>query len=168
MDIKKLLDIKKWIKKKKPKFKRRNYGKKKSLSDSWRRPRGIQSKQRKQKKGRPKRVEVGYRSPKKVRGMTRKEGLLKVRIHNVKELGKIDKSTQGIVIASSVSIKNKIKIYEKAKQLGITIIEPRPQDIERKIKELKEKKAKKASKTETKETKLKKDKEKENTKEGEQ
>ena len=144
--IEKLLEIKKWIKKKKPKFKRRNYGKKKRLSDSWRKPRGWQNKQRIQKKGKPARVEPGYGSPRIVKGLTRREGLRKVLIRNIKELGRIDKEKEGIVIASSIGLRKKIEIWKKAEELGIIIIEPTKKQLEEMLKRHEEEKKKRAEK----------------------
>ena len=43
---KKLLEVRKILKDKKPDFKQQNFGKKKKIADKWKRPRGLQSKMR--------------------------------------------------------------------------------------------------------------------------
>jgi len=54
----------------KPQFKRQDYHKKKRTPESWRRPRGQLSKQRRGVKGKGPKVEAGFRTPKAVRGNT--------------------------------------------------------------------------------------------------
>ncbi|ELY66114.1 50S ribosomal protein L32e, partial [Natronococcus jeotgali] len=52
----------------KPQFNRQDYHKKKRTPESWRRPRGQLSKQRKGIKGKGPKVQAGYRTPEAVRG----------------------------------------------------------------------------------------------------
>ena len=68
---KKLLEVRKTIKSRKPDFKQQNFGKKKKIADRWKRPRGIQSKMRHRFKGYPIMVSKGWRSPAEVRGLDR-------------------------------------------------------------------------------------------------
>ena len=63
-----LLRIRSAQKSKKPDFNRQESWRYKRVKSSWRRPRGRDSKMRKKKGGWPKLVNVGYCSPKKVRG----------------------------------------------------------------------------------------------------
>ena len=70
-----LLDKRRRIKKKKPDFIMQSAHKKSRLEQKWKRPRGIDSKMRLNLKGHQKCVEVGYRSPRAVRGLD-KSGLL--------------------------------------------------------------------------------------------
>jgi len=65
-EIKRLLRVRKT---KSARFKREGVDKKKCIKDSWRRPRGIQSKQRAQKKAKGPLPTPGYGSPVAVRGM---------------------------------------------------------------------------------------------------
>ncbi len=132
--IEKLLKIKEIVKKKKPDFKRRNAGKKKRLSFAWRKPKGWQNKQRLRKKGKPAVVEPGYGSPRLVRGFTRREGLKKVLIRNLKDVEKIDPKIEGAVLAASLGLRKKIQIYRACKERGIKIIEPKEEQLEALIK----------------------------------
>jgi large subunit ribosomal protein L32e len=118
-DKKKLLEVRKAIKGKKPDFKQQNFGRKKRVSDRWKRPRGIQSKMRHKFKGYPIMVSQGWRSPVEIRGLNNK-GFETVMIYNVSDLGKVEKH-HAIIIASNVGNKKRLEIIEKAEQLNITI-----------------------------------------------
>ena len=54
---------------KKAKFRRDGFGKKPQIADSWRKPRGLHNKQRRQKKAKGALPTPGYGSPVAVRGM---------------------------------------------------------------------------------------------------
>ena len=118
-----LLRIRRKIKREKPDYLRPYWWTKirlKNRMDSWRRPRGIHNKMRKRKKGRPPLVEVGYGSPKKVRGLL-SNGKRPVIVHNVEELEKIDKEKEIAVIASTVGKRKRLEIIKRAQELGIEI-----------------------------------------------
>ena len=66
-------------------FKRDGYGKKRQLSDSWRKPRGQHNKQREQKKAKGARPKPGFGSPIAVRGM-HPSGFFEILISSAKEL----------------------------------------------------------------------------------
>ena len=70
-------------------FKRDGYGKKRQLSDSWRKPRGQHNKQREQKKAKGALPKPGFGSPVAVRGM-HPSGFFEVLISSVKEFEGID------------------------------------------------------------------------------
>jgi large subunit ribosomal protein L32e len=119
-DKKKLLETRKEVKDRKPEFKQQNFGRKKRISDRWRRPRGIQSKMRHKFKGYPIMISKGWRSPADVRGMDNK-GNETVLIHNIKELEAVQKH-QAIVIVGTVGNKKRLEIIEKAEQLKIPVV----------------------------------------------
>ena len=106
-----------------PKFLRQESWRYKKLSNSWRKPRGIDSKMRIKKKGWPKSVEVGYRSPRNIRGL-HPSGLEEVIIYNINDLEKIDASNAAR-IGRTVGLKKRIRIVERAKELKIHILNPR-------------------------------------------
>lgn len=64
-------------------FKRDGYGKKKQLSASWRRPRGLQSKQRAQKKAKGAHPTAGYGSPVAIRVFTQADTRISWSSHRV-------------------------------------------------------------------------------------
>jgi len=118
-----LLRIRRKIKREKPDYLRPYWWTKirlKNRIDSWRRPRGIHNKMRKRKKGRPPLVEVGYGSPREVKGLLG-NGKRPVIIHNVEELEKIDKEKEIAVIASTVGKRKRLEIIKRAQELGIEI-----------------------------------------------
>ncbi len=120
MDKKAMLKIRRKGKKKKPEFKRQEYFKHKKLKRKWRRPRGKQSKLRKGEKPRGRKPGPGYRSPRAVRGLTKK-GLKIVMVSNPGELEKLKPKTEAAVVRSGVGKKKREEIIKKAKDLGITL-----------------------------------------------
>jgi len=118
-----LLRIRRKIKREKPDYLRPYWWTKirlKNKINSWRRPRGIHNKMRKRKKGRPPLVEVGYGSPREVKGLL-SNGKRPVIIHNVEELERIDKEKEIAVIASTVGKRKRLEIIKRAQELGIEI-----------------------------------------------
>ena len=153
-ELKKLLDQKKEMKKKKPEFIRQEYNKRKRLPKKWRRPRGIQSKLRLRRKGKPARVSIGYGTPKKVRHFTL-DGFKKVIVNNIKELKEI-KEKEIAVIARTVGERKKLAILKEAQKLGLKIYNfPKIKEAIEKIEEKHKKKPKKEKKEKTKEEKPK-------------
>ncbi len=114
-------------KSKKPHFIRQESWRYKRAATSWRKPRGIDSKMRLKLKGRPKLVAVGYRSPKLVRGF-HPIGFEEVRVYNIKDLEHIDPN-QVVRIGHTVGLAKKNKIVEKAKELGLYVLNARGVDI---------------------------------------
>jgi len=117
---KKLLEVRKTIKDKKPEFKQQNFGKKKRISDRWRKPKGHQSKMRHRFKGYPIMVSKGWRSPVEVRGLDR-NGYDTVVINNVSEVEKLE-SGKAIIISANVGNKKRLAIIEKAESLKIPVV----------------------------------------------
>jgi large subunit ribosomal protein L32e len=108
---------------KKPKFKRHGEGILKRVGEKWRRPRGWHSKLRKKMKSKGKVPSPGYGAPKELRFL-HPSGYKEVLIRNLKDLEKIDKEKEAIKIASTVGKKKRNMIIEKAKNLGIKILNP--------------------------------------------
>ena len=102
-------------------FKRQGISRKKRLEDTWRRPRGLQSKQRKQKKCKGIHPQPGYGSPKAVRGM-HPSGFEEVLVFNVADLSGIDTETQAIRISSTVGGKKRADIQAKADETEVKIL----------------------------------------------
>ena len=127
-----------YIKHKKPNFKRQESWRYKRLKESWRRPRGIDSKMRKKVKGWPPSPRAGYRSPKKTRGL-HPSGYEEVLVHTLDDVEKIDPETQAMRIAHAVGARKRIEISAKARELGIHILNPKEvKEFEKAEEELKE------------------------------
>lgn len=141
----KLLDAKKEMKAKKPKFTRQDAHKKARLRKCWRKPKGLHSKMRLKKAGYRRGVEVGYGTPAGLRGINRK-GLLPVAVSNISDLKKIGEG-KAALIASKVGQKKRMEIAKKASELGIMVINIRNVDeylkkVAQKIQKNKEEKKK--------------------------
>jgi large subunit ribosomal protein L32e len=105
-------------------FKRDGYGKKKQLSDSWRKPRGQHNKQREQKKAKGALPKPGFGSPIAVRGM-HPSGFFEVLISTVRELEGIDPKTHAIRIGATVGERTRPDLQEKALAAGFKVLNPR-------------------------------------------
>jgi large subunit ribosomal protein L32e len=107
-------------KKSKPDFKPPNFGVKKRVKDRWRRPRGIDNKKRIRKKSAGPVPKIGYKNSESVRHL-HPSGFREVLVHNVDELLKAGKDVV-VRIAKSVGRKKRVEIVNKAKELGVRVL----------------------------------------------
>jgi large subunit ribosomal protein L32e len=105
-------------------FKRDGFGKKSQISDSWRKPRGQHSKQRRQKKARGALPRPGFCSPVAVRGM-HPSGFYDILVFSVDELGELNPKTQAVRIAANVGRRIRAIIQEKALSAGLKVLNAR-------------------------------------------
>jgi large subunit ribosomal protein L32e len=82
---------------------------------------------RRKKKGWPKLVEVGYRSPKAARRL-HPSGYAEVLVHNVDDLDNVDPGTQAIRIAHTVGARKRIEITARARERAIHVLNPREEE----------------------------------------
>merc|ERR1739848_662745 len=110
------------VKKKTNKFKRHQSDLHDRVSESWRRPKGIDSRVRRKFKGKVLMPNIGYGSNKKTRHML-PNGFKKFLINNVSdlELLMMYNRTYAAEVASSVSRKTREAILERAKVLDIKV-----------------------------------------------
>ncbi len=120
---KRLLRVAESMKKRKPRFRHEQAHRWSRVSDSWRRVRGIDSATRAKRKGRIAMVEVGYRSPKLVRGL-HPSGYTEMLIHRPADLEGLDPDVHAIRIAGTVGLKKRQVIVEKAETLMLKILNP--------------------------------------------
>jgi large subunit ribosomal protein L32e len=113
----------------KPAFKRQDYHKKKRTPESWRRPRGGLSKQRRGYKSRGPKVDAGFRTPKAVRGL-HPSGFEEVHVHNVSDLEGVDGDRQAVRIGSTVGARKRERIEEEAEDAGIRVLNPTYVEVE--------------------------------------
>jgi large subunit ribosomal protein L32e len=90
---------------------------------AWRRPRGLQSKQRRHYGYRTQIVSIGYRSPAAVRGLV-PSGFRPIIVHTPDELERIDVHTEAAIIARTVGTRRRLTIEEAARKLGIHVLNP--------------------------------------------
>ena len=113
----------------KPAFKRQDHHMKKRTPESWRRPRGNLSKQRRGVKGKGALVEAGYRSPAAVRGL-HPSGFEEVRVSTPTDLEGVDGDRQAVRIAASVGARKRERIEEQAEADGIRVLNPTYEEVE--------------------------------------
>ncbi len=122
-ETKRLLDVRKIQKGKKPTFKQSDSHKKKKLADYWRKPRGIHNKTRYGIKGKCPLVKAGYGSPSLVRGL-HPSGCEEVLVRNTKDIEPLNAGRQAARIAHTVGLRKRMLIEKKAAELGLKILNP--------------------------------------------
>jgi len=133
-DRERALRVRKRVKSKKPDFRRQEGWRYKRLKESWRRPRGIDSKMRKSVKGWPKSVKVGYRGPREARGL-HPSGFEEVLVYNVDDIDKVNPETQAIKIAHTVGGRKRVEISARAREKKIYILNPKEEEKLEKVEE---------------------------------
>jgi large subunit ribosomal protein L32e len=78
---------------------------------------------RPKKKGWPKSVEVGYRGPRKARGL-HPSGYEEILVRNVDDLAQVNSETQAIRIAHSIGTKKRAEILSRASEKHIHVLNP--------------------------------------------
>ena len=116
-------------KRKKPKFERQESWRYKRIKENWRRPRGIDSKMRKKVKGWPPSPNKGYRSPREIRNL-HPSGLREVRVMNVRDLDKVEPESDAVRIGHRVGDRKRIEIINRAREMGIHILNPKEIEVE--------------------------------------
>jgi len=116
-------------KKRKPKFRRQDWFQAKRLGEKWRQPRGLDSKMRLCRKGKPTMPSIGYKLPKEIRGL-HPSGFAEVMVNNPKALEKIDTKKHVVRIASAVGRRKRDAIIKRAQELKIRVVNPRGVKIE--------------------------------------
>jgi len=107
----------------KPKFKRSESWRYVRVKESWRAPDGIDSKMRLKRKGYPVIPSIGYRVPKKIRGL-HPSGLQEIPVYRVEDLEAVDPTKQAVRIGHTVGVTKRVEILEKAKEQGILVLNP--------------------------------------------
>ncbi len=112
-------------KKRQPAFRRQEWYRYKRLSrSSWRKPNGLQSKMRLNRKYRPPMVRIGYRKISSARGL-HPSGFEEVMVHNQNDLEGLDPETQAIRIGARVGNRKRLEIHDRANSLGIRVLNQR-------------------------------------------
>lgn len=122
-EMKRLLNVRKKQKSKKPEFKQTDSHKKKKLADYWRKPDGIHNKTRYALKGKTPLVEAGYGSPAAVRGL-HPSGFEEVLVRTPKDIEALKIGRQAARIARTVGSRKRAIIEKKAAELGLKILNP--------------------------------------------
>jgi large subunit ribosomal protein L32e len=96
---------------------------------SWRRPRGLQSKQRRHYGYRAKIVRIGYGSPARTRGRT-PSGFLPILVRTAKDVAAIHADGEAAIIARTVGTRRRLVLEEACRKRGIHILNPIVQERE--------------------------------------
>lgn len=116
-----LLRARKKVSATRPKFVRQESWRYIRLAENWRKPKGVDNKMRKQVSGVPALVKVGYRGPKRARGL-HPSGYRDRLIHNIRDLEKLDPKIDAARIGHSVGRRKRIDIVSRANALGIKVL----------------------------------------------
>jgi len=125
-----LLQLRKKIAEKRPDFVRQESWRYKKLATNWRKPKGKDNKMRKQVSGVPPLVKVGYKGPRKARGL-HPSGYNDILVFNTKDLMKIDPKKDAARIAHAVGNKKRIDIVTEATKLKIKLLNPGKIDVKK-------------------------------------
>jgi len=90
---------------------------------AWRRPRGLQSKQRRHYGYRPRIVRIGYGSPAATRGLT-PTGFKPVVVRTTEEIARLDTAREAAVIARTVGTRRRLVLEESARKRGVHVLNP--------------------------------------------
>lgn len=110
-------------KKRKPKFRHEQAHRWVRISDRWRKVRGIDSATREKRKGRIAMVSAGYRSPKAVRGL-HPSGYVEALVFRPTDLETLDPDVHAVRIASTVGMRKRQVILDKAESQMFRILNP--------------------------------------------
>lgn len=122
-EIAKLLRVRVRLKRRKPRFVRCESWRLVRVKESWRKPRGISSRMRLEVKGWPPRVKSGYGKPKAVKYL-HPSGFREVLVYRPEDLDGVNPEFQAVRIAHTVGRKKRIAIVERARELGIRVLNP--------------------------------------------
>ena len=111
--------------KKQPAFRRQEWYRYKRLSRTgWRKPKGMDSKQRKNKRWRTPMARIGFGKIAEVRGL-HPSGFSEVMVHRPDDLEQIDPKVEAARIGKRVGNRKRAAIHEKADELGIRVLNRR-------------------------------------------
>ncbi len=90
---------------------------------AWRRPRGLQSKQRRHYGFRSRIVRIGFGSPRLTRGLT-PTGFRPVLVRTEEEIAPLDTARDAVVIARTVGTRRRLALEEACRRRGLHVLNP--------------------------------------------
>lgn len=120
---KELLQARKKVSDRRPKFVRQESWRYGRLAETWRKPKGKDNKMRRQLSGAPRLVKIGYRSPRKARGL-HPSGYTDNIVFNANNLASLDPSKDAARIAHAIGQRKRLLILAEARTKGIKVLNP--------------------------------------------
>jgi large subunit ribosomal protein L32e len=120
---KELLQARKKVSDRRPKFVRQESWRYGRLAETWRKPKGKDNKMRRQLSGAPRLVKIGYRSPRKARGL-HPSGYTDNIVFNANDLASLDPSKDAARIAHAIGQRKRLLILAEARTKGIKVLNP--------------------------------------------
>ncbi len=121
--LKALVAKRKEVSENRPAFVRQESWRYVRIHPEWRKPKGVDSKMRRQDKGWPALVRVGYRGPAAARGL-HPSGHREVMVYNARDLDALVPGTDVARIGRTVGARKRDTILERATELGIRVVNP--------------------------------------------
>jgi len=118
------LELRKKVSQRRPEFVREESWRYVRLLPRWRKPKGIDNHQRKQKRGWPALVKIGYGGPKVAKGL-HPSGYTDNLVYNLKDLEKLNPKTDGIRFGHGVGKRKRLEIITKAKEKNFKVFNAR-------------------------------------------
>ena len=118
---KRLMEVRKNIKKKRPSFRRVESWRYTRVKDPWRKARGIDSRTRIKSKSGVKSPGKGYRGPKKVRGI-HPSGYEEVRVETIKDLENLNNKIHALKISSKLGAKKRMSLIDYSTRRGFKVL----------------------------------------------
>jgi len=118
---KRLIELRKKINKTRPSFRRVESWRYKRVKDSWRKARGIDSQTRKKEKSGVKSPTIGYRTPKKVRGL-HPSGYIEAKVTTIQDLWNLNNKQHAIKISGKLGAKKRIALIDYCQKRGFKIL----------------------------------------------
>jgi len=118
------LELRRKISQHRPNFVRQESWRYVRLSTNWRKPKGIDNHQRKQKKGWPVLVKIGYGGPKIAKGL-HPSGYTDNLVYNLRDLEKLDPKTDGVRFGHGVGRRKRLEIIAKANEMNFKVFNAR-------------------------------------------
>ncbi len=118
---KRLIEQRKVINKKKPSFRRVESWRYKRVKDSWRKARGIDSQTRKKEKSGVKSPTIGYRTPKKIRGL-HPSGYVEAKVTTIQDFSNLNNKQHAIKVSGKLGAKKRIALIDYCQKRGFKIL----------------------------------------------
>ncbi len=107
----------------KPRFKRQESWRLKRVKENWRRPRGVTSRMRKEKKGWPQKVKVGYGTEVSRRGL-HPTGLVERFVRTESDLEGLDPKIHIVRLSGQVGEKKRLILLGRVRTLNVHVANP--------------------------------------------